>query len=139
MTCPKCGSHKVRITNQGLIAWKEKIDLPDLAPEPRRIAEKATFPPMPEDRIMRALQHAYDELESQLETTYTYIADDQTLAGVPWKQDAMRQLWKRKEIVMPLVAKHIQVEAREHNFNPPRNIFSIYLNADIAKIREHSK
>lgn len=105
-----------------LIGFKEKIDLPDLPPEPRAIREKATFPPMPEDRILRALQHAWDNLRDQNNNL---------------SPESLEAIWKDKAIVMPVIAKYLGVEAREHNFNPPRNIFEIYLNTDIAKIREH--
>lgn len=124
--------------NGKFIGFKEKIDLPDLPPVPRAIAEKATFPPMPEDRILRALQHAWDDLDT-IRTTenFAYIQSSDKPKEMPWAEDHMRQLWKRKDLAMPLIAKQISVEAREHNFNPPKNVFEIYLNTPIEKIREH--
>ena len=104
-----------------LLGFKEKIDLPDLPPIPRAIAEKATFPPMPEGRILRALQHAYDEVIDTWSTETT----------------TPELLWKNKALAMPVIAKHISTEAREHSFNPPRSIFEIYLNTPIEKIKEH--
>lgn len=87
--------------NGFLIGFKEKIDIPDLPAIPRQIAEKATFPPMPEDRILRAILHALDEVG--------------------------KENWEDKSKAMPVVAKHLTVEAREHSFNVPRNIYEIYL------------
>ncbi len=118
--------------NGELIGFKEKIDLPDLPPVPRAIVEKATFPPMPDDRILRALQHSWDEAMDSMEKKLPPMTPEgQT------REEWEKVVWKMKEVVMPIIAKHIGVEAREHNFNPPRNIYSIYLNADLAKVREH--
>ena len=111
--------------NGQLIGFKEKIDLPDLSKEARETAEKTIFPPMPEDRILRALQHSWDEIDSRIGELTT--SSDATVEA----------MWKNKAITMPIIAKHISTEAREHSFNPPRNLFEIYLNTPIEKIREH--
>ena len=89
------------------IFFKAKIDLPKI----KRIkdVQGPQLPSMPEERIMRALQHAWDEVGSE-------------------------EKWKDKSIAMPIVARHISTEAKEHDFSPPRNMFQIYLNTPIDKI-----
>jgi len=94
-------------TNQ--VFFKEKIDLPDLKRHKVKRPEGEILPPMPEDRLLRALQHAYDEV------------------GVQWAEP---------KITMPVIAKHIQAEAREHNFEPPRNFFKIYKETPLDKVRK---
>ena len=121
--------------NGRLIGFKEKIDLPDLPPIPRNILEKATFPPMPEDRILRALQHSWDELMSSI-FKETAIKDERMVTPAQ-RLYFETKVWQDKARAMPIIAKHIATEGREHHFSPPKNIFEIYLNTDIAKIREH--
>jgi len=118
--------------NGELLGFKEKIDLPDLPKEARETVEKATFPPMPEDRILRALQHAWDELEA-LKEELSKAGDEASI------YPTMEDIWKDKSRAMPIIAKHIGTEAREHSFNTPRNIFEIYLNTPVDRIKEHPK
>lgn len=91
------------------IFFKEKIDLPNL-PKLRKPSQRPQLPAMPEERILRALMHAFDEVG---------------------EKD-----WLDKRIAMPMVAKHFNVEGREHNFSPPRNMYYLYLNTPIEKLRE---
>jgi hypothetical protein len=94
-------------TNQ--VFFKEKINLPKLPKMRVPQKEQIQYPPMPEDRILRALQHAFDEVGEQNR------AD--------------------KSKAMPAVAKHMAAEGREHNFATPRNIYEIYLNTSVEKIK----
>ena len=92
------------------IFFKEKIDLPKIKRIPRDKLPKSTLPPMPEEKILRALQHAYDELNDE-------------------------DKWRNPKYAMPIVAKHISTEATEHYYEPPRNFYGIYLNTPIEKIK----
>jgi cation transport regulator ChaB len=90
---------------------KERVDLPKKVDKiPREV--RPQYPPMPEERISRALIHAFDELK--------------------WDENK----WKDKKIAMPVIARHIATEAREHNFQPPKNLYTIYLNTPIEKLKE---
>jgi len=86
---------------------KEKIDLPKLPRLPRKEV-RPQYPPMPKERIMRALQHALDQV------------------GI--------ENWSDKRITMPAIARHIATEAREHNFAPPKNFYKIYIETPIEDI-----
>jgi len=90
------------------IFFKEKITLPKLPKLPRK-TPRVQLPPMPEDKIIRALQHAIDEV------------------GI--------ENWSNKAIAMPVVARHITTEAREHNFAVPKNIYMWYVTTPIEKLR----
>lgn len=88
------------------VFFKEKIDIPKLPKIPHQ--PQIQLPPMPEERILRALQHAYDEV------------------GI--------DNWKTVKIAMPVVAKHFELEAKEHNFSTPKNMYQLYLNTPIETI-----
>jgi len=90
------------------VFFKEKIDLPK-RPKLERPKKKPEYPPMPEDRIIRALQHAFDEVGEEN--------------------------WKDKAVAMPVVARHVAAEAEEHNYDRPRNIYSYYVNIPLETIR----
>lgn len=100
---------KVHNSKDGIqIYFKEKIDLPKRKKLDRQDQNQSHYPPMPEDKIFRALQHAY----------YEVGGDD----------------WRNVKIAMPVVARHISTEAREHNYNIPKNIFSYYNNTPLETI-----
>lgn len=84
------------------IAFKEKIDLPKIPKMPNNGDVRPVYPPMPEETIMRALQHAIDEVGADK--------------------------WEDKRVAMPAVAKHLNMEGREHNYEPPRDLYKIYIN-----------
>jgi len=88
------------------VFFKEKIDLSKLPKLPRQAQPQ--YPPMPEERILRALQHAYDEIGSEN--------------------------WKDVKVAMPIVARHFATEAREHNWSTPRNMYQLYLNTPLEMI-----
>lgn len=88
------------------IFFKEKIDLPKLPKIPRQ--PQLQFPPMPQEKIIRTLQHAYDEVG----------ADN----------------WKNVKVAMPIVAKHFSIEAKEHNYSTPRNMFQLYTDTPLELI-----
>lgn len=88
---------------------KEKIDLPKRDKIKKVSREQINYPSMPEEKILRALQHALD------------------IVG--------EENWKDKSKSMPQVALQMATEAREHNFSVPRNIYEIYLNTPIEKIK----
>lgn len=92
----------------GQTYFKEKIDLPELPKLERQ--PKVTLPEMPQERIIRALQHAFD------------------IVG--------EANWSDRSKSMPEIAKQLQVEAAEHNFGQPRNFYQIYLDTSIEKLRE---
>jgi len=89
------------------IFFKEKIDLPK-RPNIKQPKGDPAYPPMPEEKILRALQHAYDEIGAEN--------------------------WKNVKIAMPIVARHISAEAREHNYELPKNIYSYYVNIPLSTI-----
>jgi hypothetical protein len=89
--------------------FKEKIDLPKNKPKLHQQNEQVQYPPMPEDRILRALQHAFDVVGEAN--------------------------WNDVKIAMPEVAKQLSNEAREHNFSPPHNMFSVYKTTPIEQIK----
>lgn len=91
------------------IFFKEKVDLPNL-PKIKKPSNKPQFPPMPIERCLRALQHAFDEVGEER--------------------------WKDKRIAMPIVARHFETEAREHNFEPPKNFYRLYIETPLEKIKE---
>jgi hypothetical protein len=86
--------------------FKEKIDLPDMPKLARE--HRLQLPVMPQERILRALQHAYDEVG--------------------------KENWVNKSVAMPVVAKHIGLEAQEHNYSAPRNCYWFYINTPLEKI-----
>lgn len=89
------------------VFFKEKIDLPKLPKLPKQ--PRIELPLMPQEKIIRALQHAYDEVG----------------AGN----------WKTVKIAMPIVAKHFSVEAQEHNYRTPNNLYWYYVNTPIEQIK----
>lgn len=88
------------------VFFKEKIDLPKLPKIPHQ--PQIQLPPMPEEKILRSLQHAYDEVGAEN--------------------------WKNVKIAMPIVAKQFQIEAKEHNFAPPRNMYKLYVDTPLELI-----
>ena len=88
--------------------FKEKIDLPKRPKFPTSENIRPDYPPMPEDKIIRALQHAFDEVGEEN--------------------------WKNVKIAMPVVAKHISTEAEEHNYDRPNNFYSWYVNVPIETL-----
>ncbi len=91
------------------IMFKEKIDLPKLSKFPSIKLNEVQLPPMPEDKILRSLQHAFDEVGEEN--------------------------WKNTKITMPIVARHFETEAREHNFSTPRNMYQLFLSATIEQLK----
>ncbi len=87
--------------------FKEKIDIPKLPKIPRQV--QVQYPPMPTEKIIRSLQHAYDEIGEEN--------------------------WKSVKIAMPIVAKHFSVEAKEHNFESPHNMYWLWVNTPIEQIQ----
>jgi hypothetical protein len=90
------------------VFYKEKIDLPKLK-RVHRLDNKVIYPPMPEEKIIRALQHAFDVVGEVN--------------------------WKNVKIAMPEVAKQLSNEAREHFYATPMNMFRIYNETPIDKIK----
>jgi hypothetical protein len=90
------------------IMFKEKLNTPKL-PKIKGEQSGVQYPSMPDDRILRALQHAFDEVKEEN--------------------------WSDKSKAMPAIAKHLAVEGREHNFAVPRNMYQIYLDAKIENIK----
>jgi len=89
--------------------FKEKIDLPKRPKIKRPGDSRPQYPPMPEERILRALKHALDEVGEEN--------------------------WKDKRIAMPVVARHIAAEAEEHNYSRPNNFYSYYVNYSVATLQ----
>jgi len=90
------------------VFFKEKIDLPK-RPKLKQSQTKPQYPPMPEEKIMRALQHAFD--------------------------DVGEENWKDVKIAMPIVARHISTEAREHFYESPKNMYRYYVETSIDCLR----
>ena len=100
------------------VFFKEKIDLPELPKikkDPNKV--RPQYPPMPEEKILRALAHAYDEIASK------------------YGEDKADEIWMDRKITMPIIAKHISAEAREHRFKPPKNYYWWYVNTPLEKIK----
>ena len=91
------------------IFFKEKVDLPDLPRIRKPKVNEIVYPSMPDETKLRALQHAFDEVGEEN--------------------------WKDIKVAMPIVAKHFEVEAREHNYSRPRNIYKLYLEASIEDLK----
>ena len=87
---------------------KEKIDLPKLE-RVKSDDDKIQLPPMPEDRILRGLQHAFDVVGEEN--------------------------WKDVKVAMPEVAKQIEIEAREHLFQVPRNLYKLYTDTPLTLMK----
>ena len=99
------------------IFFKEKIDLPNL----KRVhqTQRIKLPPMPTEKCIRALQHAWDEISNMyIDLGYKIIED----------------AWKNKSFAMPIIAKHFSVEAKEHNFEMA-SPYWWYVNTPIEKIK----
>lgn len=128
-TCQDCRSNNIKKTTIQIFA-KEKVNLPKL-PKIER-PDKLTFPPMDDHTIQRALQHAWDEMYND-EICHTCTHSE----GEPLDtcDKCREEHWKDKSIVMPLIAKHMAIEGREHNFSVPRNLYEIYLSTPIEKIK----
>lgn len=88
---------------------KEKRDLPKLKKLPTAESTKVHYPPMPEERIQRALIHAFDAVGEAN--------------------------WPDKSKSMPEIARQITTEAREHFFEPPRNMYQLYLETPVEKLK----
>lgn len=109
-------------TNQ--VFFKEKVDIPKL--ERKNNVQRIDLPDMPTERCMRALQHAWDEIDNQL-------AQGDTSKAIK-TQDA----WKDKSLAMPIIAKHFSMEAKEHNFKMA-SPYWWYVNTSIDKIKGGEK
>ena len=91
--------------------YKDRILLPERPRLEKIERAEIVYPPMLEERILRALQHAYDELGSD-------------------------EAWGDKKRAMPIIAKHISAEGREHFFSVPRDLYQIYCNTDLSTIKK---
>jgi aromatic ring-cleaving dioxygenase len=109
-----CGRHRRegvvgKVYGETPIFFKEKRDIPELPKTVNPNQVKPQYPPMPQETIDRAIQHAYDECLKN-----------------GWD-------WKDKGKAIPTLVKHLNVEAEEHNYNPPRNMYQIYLDAKVGE------
>jgi len=101
---------KVHNSKEGKqIFFKEKIDLPKRKKLDRQNHNQSHLPPMPEEKILRALLHAFNEVG---------------------EED-----WRKVKIAMPVVARHLSTEAREHNYNIPSGMFNYYNNTPLETIK----
>ena len=84
------------------IYFKEKIVLPKC--NIRRVPKQneLQLPRMPDDKIFNAIDQAREECERN------------------------GQEFKNPAFGMPLVAKYLNVQAEEHDFAPPNNMFGLY-------------
>ena len=98
------------------IFFKEKITIPK--PKKEHKKEENTFPEMDEHTKERAIEHTIDEI--------TKIAES--------KGKTVEEIWEDKKITMPILAKHIRLEAREHDFKEP-NAYSLYLKVTPEKLK----
>ena len=99
------------------IFFKEKIIIPK--PKKEHKKEENTFPEMDEHTKERAIEHTIDEI--------TKIAESKGMT--------VEEVWKDKAITMPILAKHIRLEAREHDFKEP-NAYNLYLKTAQEKFNE---
>jgi len=91
------------------IMFKEKIDLPKKIKIRSSTENRPLLPPMPEDKVIRAMQHAFDEVGEEN--------------------------WNDVSQAMPCFARHVATEAEEHYYQRPKNIYSIYMTTDIEKLK----
>jgi len=116
--------------NGEMIVFKSKIERSEIPKElfteeelrpKRKEPEGPQLPPMPEEKVLRALQHAWDQF---VET----IGDK--------APELVEQYWKgRRAIAIPLIVKQLKLEADEHGFSVPRNAYQLYLETSIEKLR----
>jgi hypothetical protein len=64
---------------------------------------------MPDDKILRVLQHSYDELGEE-----KYMI---------------------KALAMPVIARHMAAEAQEHYYSTPKSFYNWYINTPIEQVR----
>jgi hypothetical protein len=108
-----CKSHKKegivgKCYNTGVF-FKQKIDLPKKPKLEKPQKSEIEYPMMPEDKILRALQHSFDELGEEA--------------------------YKDRTKAMPVIARHISAEASEHYYNVPKNFYNYYINTPIEQVR----
>ncbi len=84
---------------------KEKIDLPKRPKVPKVKDNRLQLPPMPVDKIFSAIDQAFEEVRR---------------SGGDIKDVS---------VTMPIVARHIATQAREHDYAMVRNPFSYYQEA----------
>jgi hypothetical protein len=111
-----CGRHRRegivgKVYGKEPIFFKEKRDIPILPRTPHPNQVRPQYPLMPKETILRAAQHAYDECLKN-----------------GWK-------WSDKSKAIPTLVKHINVEATEHNYDPPRNIYQIYIDTPVDSLK----
>ena len=99
------------------VMFKEKVVI-NITRRPKIKSDKPDLPPMDEHTITRAMQHAYDEVIK--------IAGDKNIQP--------KDAWADRKITMPIVAKHLELEAAEHGFSKP-NAYNIYLNTPVESIQ----
>ncbi|HEU16465.1 MAG TPA: hypothetical protein ENO38_02200 [Nitrososphaeria archaeon] len=90
------------------IRWKAKIELP--TPASGAGGAGAQPPPMPEEKYWRALINALEELRLKYPN-----------------QDELKAAWMDPSKAMPVFAKHVEAEAREHGFRAMKNPYRIWL------------
>lgn len=96
--CPFCHSHNIEKFDEYLQA-KIKLDIP--RPIVERIREgQVTLPQIPENEIMGAIDHAYQELGNEK--------------------------FQEVRLAMPLVAKMVGEECRKHLYSSRGNLFKYY-------------
>ena len=101
---------------QNQVFFKEKLDVPKL-PKVKKKNQTPQYPPLPEEKVLRALQHTYDELAKQYEN--------------------VDEIWNDKKIVMPVFAKYVSIECREHLYSMPRkSLYKFYIETPIEKVRK---
>lgn len=101
-----CGVHRRegvvgKVYGGEQVFYKEKRNIPKLPKIENPNAIRPEYPAMPSETIERALQHSIDEVG--------------------------KDNWTKKEIAMPVLVKHLNVEGREHNYSVPREMYHIYL------------
>jgi hypothetical protein len=90
---------------------KEKVDLPKRPKLEKPQKGDVDYPPMTQECIERAVQHAIDQV------------------GV--------DNWLDRSKSMPILARHLNTEASEHYFSVPKNFYSIYLDSLVDDRYKH--
>jgi len=90
------------------VFFKEKVDLPKRK-KLRKDSVQVLLPEMPEEKIIRAMQHAFDVVGEEN--------------------------WHDKAKAMPIVARYVSTEAREHRYRPPSNIYRYYVDTPIEVLK----
>lgn len=86
------------------VMFKQRVVIPVSKVAKKDRPSGPALPTMDMERIIRSLQHAYDEVVTTND----------------------KNAWSDAKIAMPIIAKHLKIEAAEHGVAVPHNMFYLY-------------